>query len=436
MHGQKADLAIVNVTVIDGTGAKASGGNTILVKDGRFLEVMDEAIIFSADSIIDGSGKYMIPGLFDNHVHIGREHRWPIVMEQFLHFGITSVLIPGVNNQKFLAFKEGAMKGGLATPTFYHTSLMTTMEGKHPAKTYGAKNYIDGVNINYVKDESSIEPIITQAVKDQAIALKLMIEDGPQPPWVTRIPERYVALLAKKAHDEGLDFFAHISDMYEVRMAVKYDADALMHFMGVQIDWENDKDLLQQAADKGTSWVSTAMIGKSFFYMLNKQWLQNEHYSVFTEEQKAYFSDEDGLMEAESRAVLTGLFGSDQVPANAVMGSMLQDLKKLYDMGMNIVVGTDLGGRPFIMPGYSFHEEMQLFELGGFSPEEIIQCATLNAAKMLHVDELYGSVERGKIADFILLDKDPSERIENTLSIHSVYKEGIVQKRINNESNF
>lgn len=96
-------------------------------------------------------------------------------------------------------------------------------------------------------------------------------------------------------------------------------------------------------------------------------------------------------------------------------------------------MGTDLGGRPYIMPGYSFHEEMQLFELGGFSGEQIIQCATLNAAKMLKVDDDYGSIEKGKVADMVLLKKNPLIDIKNTLSIETVFKRGKVQKRLEDE---
>ena len=102
-------------------------------------------------------------------------------------------------------------------------------------------------------------------------------------------------------------------------------------------------------------------------------------------------------------------------------------------MGVNIVVGTDLGGRPYIMPGYSYHEEMELFQLGGFEPLEIIQCATLNAAKMLKVDDQYGSIEKGKVADFIILDQNPLLDIRNALSISKVFKDGVLQKRIQGE---
>ncbi len=426
----KADLLISNVNLIDGTGSDLQENVYVYIKDGIITDISLDELDTQAEQMIDGTNKYLIPGFFDNHVHIGSENKWPLVMSQFIHFGITSVLIPGANNQKLLEFKEDLNTKKLTVPNLYHTSLMTTMEGKHPAKTYGADGYIDGVNINYVKDTTSIKPIIAQAVKDEAIALKLMIEDGPQPPFVARIPEEYVTMLSKEAHAAGLDFFAHVSDMYEVRTAVNNQADALMHFMGVRIDWEKDMELMQEMVDQDISWVSTGMIGKSFFHSLNKQWLENEHYAIFSEDQIDYFKDKDGALEAESRAILTGLFGSDKIPFTAIMTSMMKDFKKLYDMGINTVVGTDLGGRPYIVPGYSFHEEMELFQMGGFTPLQIIQCATLNAAKMLKVDDRYGSIEVGKYADFVLLAENPLLDIRNALSIDQVYKEGVLQQRI------
>lgn len=203
---QEADLLIRNVSLIDGTGSELQTNVHVYVKNGRILDISKTELETSVNQTIDGSDKYMMPGLFDNHVHIGAESGWPMIMSQFIHFGITSVLIPGANNQKLLQFKEDLREQNLTAPNLYHTSLMTTMEGKHPAKTYGADGYIDGVNINYVKDTTSIKPIIAQAVKDEAIALKLMIEDGPQPPFVTRIPEEYVTMLSKEAHAAGLDF--------------------------------------------------------------------------------------------------------------------------------------------------------------------------------------------------------------------------------------
>ena len=73
---------------------------------------------------------------------------------------------------------------------------------------------------------------------------------------------------------------------------------------------------------------------------------------------------------------------------------------------------------------------MQLLELGGMKPLEIIKMGTFNAAKMLKIADTQGSIEAGKLADIILLNKNPLETINNTLTIHTVIKNGVVQKRL------
>ncbi|HNP08733.1 MAG TPA: amidohydrolase family protein, partial [Cyclobacteriaceae bacterium] len=97
--------------------------------------------------------------------------------------------------------------------------------------------------------------------------------------------------------------------------------------------------------------------------------------------------------------------------------------------GLNMVLGTDTGN-DFNFPGYSLHEEMQLLELGGMEPLEIIKMGTLNAAKMMNSQDSLGSIETGKIANMILLDKNPLEKMSNTLLINTVIKRGAIQKRI------
>ncbi len=78
----------------------------------------------------------------------------------------------------------------------------------------------------------------------------------------------------------------------------------------------------------------------------------------------------------------------------------------------------------------SLHEEMQLLELGGMEQFDIIKMGTMNAAKMMSAQDSLGSIEVGKIANLVLLDKNPLEGISNTLSINSVIKRGVIQKRI------
>jgi imidazolonepropionase-like amidohydrolase len=94
-----------------------------------------------------------------------------------------------------------------------------------------------------------------------------------------------------------------------------------------------------------------------------------------------------------------------------------------------MVLGTDTGN-DFNFPGYSLHEEMQLLSLGGMEPLNIIKMATLNASRMMGAQDSLGTIEVGKIANMIVLDKNPVADIRNTLSINSVIKRGVIQERI------
>lgn len=113
----------------------------------------------------------------------------------------------------------------------------------------------------------------------------------------------------------------------------------------------------------------------------------------------------------------------------SIVSFQVSDIKTLYENGVNLVLGTDTGN-DYNFHGYSLHEEMQLLEMGGMQPYDIIKMGTHNAAKMLDVQDRLGTIETGKIADMILLDKNPLESISNTLSINTVIKNGVIQKRI------
>ena len=87
------------------------------------------------------------------------------------------------------------------------------------------------------------------------------------------------------------------------------------------------------------------------------------------------------------------------------------------------MTGTDVGNR-YILPGFSLHEEMELLELGGFKPLEILKMATINAAELIDADDSLGSVEIGKIADLVVLARDPRASIAHLRDIDMVIKGG------------
>jgi len=91
--------------------------------------------------------------------------------------------------------------------------------------------------------------------------------------------------------------------------------------------------------------------------------------------------------------------------------------------GVDFLAGTDLV-RPFIYPGFSLHEELQLLVSAGLSPTEALQAATLNPAKFLGIEDTLGTVDKGKLADLVVLDDNPLEDIRNTQKIRAVIVNG------------
>lgn len=434
------DLIISNVNLIDGTGKPVRPNVDIFVKDGRIAKI-DTAGIRKGGTIqtVNAEGKYLIPGLIDAHMHLlnGKDHFEKVKrqMHQCIHYGVTSILVPGGHAASYpeidtLVGQE--REGNIIAPHIYYTSLMCTIKGAHPIKTYAAKYYKDSVNVYVVKGIDHIKHIVKEAVEHQPVGMKIFVEDGPQPPLVKRMPANYVSAFSSEARKYNLKVFAHISDIEEAKICVNNGVDALMHFTGVQVDWKNDQQFVKKVIADSISWVTTAMLAKSLFYPLHKEWLALEELrEVYGEDQIDPLLDTDGSLKKESKMIISNFSPSGKVsPFAAIILPMMRDIKQLYDRGVNIVLGTDVGGRPYILPGISVHEEMQLMQLGGIAPIDIIKISTRNAAQMLDILDKTGTIEQGKVADMVLLNKNPLDDISNTLSIEQVIKEGIIQKRL------
>lgn len=436
---EKYDLIIEHVSLIDGTGDSMTSSANIYVRNGETAAITSQPIEkATSENIIDGRGKYVIPGLMDAHLHLQHSpEKFERTMKQLIHFGVTNILVPGgslatYENMEKLTNRERS--GEIVAPRIYYTSLIGTLEGGHPMKMYGASHYQDSVNVHLVKDTHHIKGIVEEAAQHHTSGIKIMIEDGPMPPLTPRMPPEYIAAFTAAGEEYGQPVFAHVSDMTEVKMGVEGGVDAFMHFMGVQIDWEKDAEIVNQIVSDSISWVTTTMLAKSFFYPLNKDWINRKEFSVYGEDELQPLTDPDGKLAKESKMILSGILGSDSVPMKALLVPMMTDVKRLHDHGVNIVLGTDVGGRPYIMPGLSVHEEMELLQLGGFTAEEIIRISTHNGAKMLGMADKYGTIAVGQQADMIVLSEDPTEDISNTLSIEKVIKGGSVQERLKTDT--
>lgn len=424
------DLIISNVNLIDGTGSPLQRDVSIAIIDGK-IQVIEKEIKGKAKKIIEGTGKYLIPGLFDCHIHtIDYQNDFP----KFMHYGVTSVFITGgslCTDAYYAEMREHGDQDSIPSPRVFHTSQHFSMEGRHPSKTYTNNLWRDGESIFYLKDTLQIEKLVQRVAKQPIAGIKLTIEDGPTPPFVERIPMKFIEKTVNEGKKHGLEVFAHVSDNEELEMAINAGVQNLVHFTGVDIDLQDSTQmqLLSAFRKRNPSWVTTMMIDKSFLYPLYPKWFTAETLLPEYKAQSKRVTQKTKWMAQAYLNFYKESYGIDEDDLPILMNPQVQDIQWLYDHGFNMVLGTDIGG-DFNFQGHSLHEEMELLEMGGMQALDIIKMGTLNAAKMLRVDDQLGSIEVGKVADMVLLDENPLEEISNTLTIQSVFKNGRDQKRI------
>ena len=427
---KKYDFVISNVNLIDGTGTALKLNVNVSIKDGR-INLIDTAEINKVETIIDGTNKYLMPGLFDCHTHTSN---FQVDFPKFIHYGVTSIFVTGgstCTNEYYKEMREMGNQDSLAAPRVFHTSQHFIMEGSHPVRTYSSSNWREGETVFYLKDTLQIESLVKEVSQYPIQGIKLTIEEGPMPPPVPRMPQEFINKVVTEAKKNNTKVFVHISDNIELSMALEAKINNIIHYTGVDLDFERDKEMLELIYQNDVSWVTTLMLDKSFLYPLHPEWVhQTEIKDIYDIKE---FSNLTNPSEVEKAKGMLDFFESDYGLKNPtlenIMAFQVEDIKTLYENGVNMVLGTDTGNT-YLFHGHSLHEEMQLLEMGGMEQIDIIKMGTSNAAKMMDVLDELGTIEEGKIADMILLNKNPLKSIKNTLSIHTVFKNGIVQKRI------
>lgn len=438
----ETDLAITGVNLIDGTGNPMVEYVDIFIEEGKISRIVPAGRgTPAARQVVEAEGLYAIPGLIEAHAHPSsvavdtalrneRNHRF----RTMIHYGITTAFVPGGSSGTYPAMRElrrSAAESTLISPRIFFSSPFFTIRGGHPMKTYPSGNWVEGKTYYDLSDTSKIGGWVEQAVANQAAGIKLIIEDGPTPPFIERLDSSTIRKVVVESHRRNLPVFTHVSDIEEVRLGIEAGVDHFVHFAGVRIDWEQDRELIDRFAERGGSWITTLMLAKSLiYYRLNPDWLERPEIAGVYDSSLVASLRYPGMRE-EGMAILRGWTGSEEpIPLKTMITPMVRDLQKIREAGVNVVLGTDVGGDRYILGGLSLHEEMQMMQMGGFDPLTVIRMATLNGAKMLGIEETFGSLEEGKYADLVLLRDNPLEDIRNTLSIEKVFRGGIEQPRI------
>lgn len=434
---QEYDLAITNVTLIDGTGAAPREHVTIFVHEGRITAITDKStpINSGSETIIDGTGKFVMPGLADTHVHFGNggfvenENPTDRVLRQFLYYGVTSVLNVGGTHgslEDIATLKKRKEAGDLIAPHIYATGGLITVPGSHPVATLmrlpeGAdpETYDWKPRGVWLVETPEAMRAVIDSIADQGVSgVKIVVDSGPtffgdnHP----QMPPALIESAAKAANEHGLPVFAHATSPDELSDVVAANVRAVMHLVH---EADTDAGLLDRMAEKGIFYVPTLSVT-----IMPDVW----------GDPAANLTD-PFMHEGVESDVIESVLASGIIPGGAATAedfqwraSVLQKLDDAHKAGVKIVAGTDTAN-PLVFPGYSTHHELALLVEAGLSPMEAIVVATRNAAEMLGELGEFGTIEPGKRADLLLLNENPLLDIKNTRMIDGVIAKGRVIDR-------
>jgi imidazolonepropionase-like amidohydrolase len=425
-------LALIHVNVIDATGAPAKPDMTVIVSGGRITEIGKAASLHPPHDaqVVDGSGRFLIPGLWDMHAHWGDTDYLPL----FLANGVTGVRIMWGDSRQH-DWRRRSESGLLLAPHLVIASALID----------GPKPFWPG-SVS-VKTEAEARQAVIQAKQEGADFVKVY----------SFLPREEYFAIVDEAKKQGIPFAGHIPFSVSAEDASRAGQKSFEHLMGLLPAVSSKSDEFFQAAQADLA--EELATGKpSFWGIRYKSMRQAEIDNYSPERAAALFAvlKQNGTWQVPTLTLLRSIAYVDDpsftddprvrympswarkqwAPANArnLYGSRtpedfafakkefqkdLELVRAMQRAGVGILAGTDVSN-PFCMPGFSLHDELGLLVKAGLTPMEALQAATLNPARFNHQEQDLGTIEKGKIADLLLLDASPLDDISNTRKIDSV----------------
>lgn len=377
VRGQTGDIAVVGATVVPMDREGSLQGRTVLVRGDKILAVAPAGQVdVGAATVVDGKGKFLVPGLADMHVHMTEESD----LRLFLLNGVTTVrdLFGSPRNLKWReAVARGAMEGPTLIlagpifdgdpPTWPGSAVVTTPEAARREVQAQKKAGYD-----WIKVYNGLAADVYQAILEEAKAQHLPV--GGHVPKAVGIDAVLTSGQRSIEHLDGyVPFFSepHADDAIVAATAKLpvWNCPTLI----VTDNFARMDEPESLAKTKGLDMVSANV---------RTTWDPKNDFRLKT------FTPE---MFAEARK------------RNTIRRGLV---RKLSRSGARIVLGTDTGN-PYVVPGFAVHEELKLLVAAGLTPGQALRAATMTASELQDAPGSFGAIAAGARADLLLVDRDP-----------------------------
>lgn len=431
---QTTSLAFTHVTLLDVNGAAPKPDMTVMIASNRIRAIGElKKLKLSANTQqVDASGKFMIPGLWDMHVHtVVKETFFPL----YIANGITGIRDAGMDLKKLIAWRKEIEAGTLLGPRIFVSGpLVDGPNGIVPELSIFAETPDEGRAIvrdlkdqqaDFIKLYNFLSKETYYAIAQEATKLGI--------PFFGHVP---LSISAWEASEAGQRSFEHLTG---ILLSCSGKEEELRKFMIDSIQQSNSSSrivnrLLFSAPPKEILETYDAEKARELFaqFVRNKSW-QVPTLSVL----RAISFGNDKSFTANIRMeFMPAFFEKDWQKAHFKYRTHEEDearkrfyqkelnlVQTMHQSGVDFLAGTD-APNPYVVPGFSLHDELELLVQAGFTPMEALQTATIKPAEFIGIADSLGTVEPGKIADLVLLDANPLEDIRNTRKIAGVVIDG------------
>ncbi len=407
-----------NFTLIDGRGGAPLSNAAMVIDNGRITYAGPVAglKVPAGAETMDLAGKFVMPGIINLHSHLGNtidliqdpknftRENLAKNLKTYASYGVTSVVSMGSDPELALTVRNEQRAGRPSTTRIYSAGRGFTGVDGYPTKAMGMK----GVPYE-VKSAADGKKGVEENAARKVDLIKMWVDDhlGKEP----KIPIELSRPIIEAARAHGLKSSAHIFYLDDAKKLVAAGLTGLAHSVR---DKPVDDELIALMKKKG-AWQQAATLTREI--------------SVFIYATPQAFYDDPFFSRSVSPSVIARLKSPEYQKAvradhdfpllPGFLETAKKNLKKLVDAGVKVGFGTDTGP-PARFPGYFEHWEMELMVDAGLTPSQVIQIATKNSSEFLNVSKDFGTLEKGKWADLIVLQKNPLENIKNTRTIETV----------------
>lgn len=435
-----ATLAIRDVTVVDVVDGTLAPGRTVLVDGDRIVEIgaSGEVAIAKRAEVVEGAGGFLVPGLWDAHVHSAASLDWHFPL--FLAHGVTSVRNMHSTVDDALALVREIQSrleaGTLAGPRFLANGAI--VDGDPPSWPGSV----------VVRDAEEARAAVDRLADGGADFVKV---------YDRLTPEAYAAIL-ERARERGIPVDGHVPASVRPRDAAAAGQRTIEHGIGMTLGCSSAADSLRaeyrgflerlpqmppypDAVAGHFQWVRRAIDTRDAERCRETARTLRAHSVVSVPTlvitaasgPEALLADEawTSLLPASVREGWRAMSAQTDPIAEALGSTAepaLDNVRLLHEAGVPILAGTDVGN-PFLVPGRSLHRELARLTEAGLSPLDALRAATLSPARTFGLEDELGTVEAGKLADLVLLEANPLERIENAGRIAAVVRNGRLLRR-------